>query len=124
MEKPKPIKTLHYKEAVEGCLIRDIWVGGQGVDFFKTETPAGENGVGQGISLGTLVYQASTPVLLASEIHMSDGHALGYFMVGGRQPMLLADLAAFKKVPWDELMKALEAQSLKDRQALEGGAGG
>lgn len=115
MDKPKPIRTVHHREAIEGVLIRDIWIAGQGQDYFKTETAASEDGVGTGISLGTLVYQASTPVLLASEVHLSDGNAIGYFMVGGRQPMLLCDLRAFKKMAWSDLMVALEARHKRDQ---------
>lgn len=116
--KPTPVKVVHHRQAIEGVLIRDLWVGSD-VDYFKTETVANENGVAGAISLATLVYQASTPVMLASEVHMSDGQVLGYFMVGGRQPMLLGDLKAFKPMAWDDLMRALEAQHLKDQQELQ-----
>lgn len=120
MSLQNPTEVKNYLAPVEGQLVRDIFVGSARIDFFHTETSFSENGVGRDVSQGVLAYQAGTPVLLATEMTFPDGHKLGYFMVGGRQPVLMADLKAFQAVAWDVLMAKMEAQHLKDREALGG----
>jgi hypothetical protein len=110
-----PSGVKNYDAPVEGVFTRDIFIGAGAVDFFHTNAPMSGDSVGRNTSQGIYAYQAGQPVQLCHEMHFDQGvdmdgkkytvaKKLGYFLVNARPPLIMADLEAFRAIPWHQLI--------------------